>query len=376
MANFAINLLFVCVSASLGVECFGILKSVANRLYFRTHFSMHAATIRRTHLNKYSNFSSFGDESLSVDIGYHSNIASIVHDSVYPSVTAGPIAEEYTRILPSDPHIFGFSYLGTIMRPHGVHGAMKISVISSSVEDGQLTVLMKNATDLYMRYPTHRWSRMVQIASDMKRFRKNLYLLKLKDIDSPEAVKLLRGCELYVAKTELKSALPNEELAATDLIGLKCFLRSESGQNNISASIHAANALALPSSGDAYIGTITRVMLPEELCAGRLKQSAIMHPVIEIDMENTKLQTGWREKVLVPFVSEIIQSYNLQSREMIVRNFPNVLISRFIEKKRVSAKVAQIAVLSSLNSEVNMSTVIATHLISPREAVTSHTDIS
>ena len=103
--------------------------------------------------------------------------------------------------------------IGVITRPHGVLGEMKVYPVTDDIKR------FKGMKEILMGPPEGRKGGLSTEKIEGVRFQKNMVLLKLSGIDSPEDARKLSQYQLYV-KREDAIPLYENEYFVKDLIGL------------------------------------------------------------------------------------------------------------------------------------------------------------
>lgn len=111
--------------------------------------------------------------------------------------------------------------IGVITRPHGVLGEMKVYPVTDDIKR------FKGMKEILMGPPEGRKGGLSTEKIEGVRFQKNMVLLKLSGIDSPEDARKLSQYQLYV-KREDAIPLYENEYFVKDLIGLDVI--SEKGE--------------------------------------------------------------------------------------------------------------------------------------------------
>ena len=105
-----------------------------------------------------------------------------------------------------------FYRIGVIVRPHGVHGAVKVEPLTDSSKR------FRNLTDAYLEM--HGEHRPVQLC--VTSVAPDAVILTVKGTETPEAANTLRGAYLCVDR-EHRVKLPKDSYFVTDLIGCETF---------------------------------------------------------------------------------------------------------------------------------------------------------
>ena len=111
--------------------------------------------------------------------------------------------------------------IGVITRPHGVLGEMKVYPVTDDIKR------FKGMKEILMGPPEGQKGDLSTVRVEGVRFQKNMVLLKLSGIESPEEARKLSQYQLYV-KREDAIPLSDGEYYVSDLIGLSVL--SEKGE--------------------------------------------------------------------------------------------------------------------------------------------------
>ena len=103
--------------------------------------------------------------------------------------------------------------IGVITRPHGVLGEMKVYPVTDDIKR------FKGMKEILIGPPEGKGKSLSTMKIEGVRFQKNMVLLKLSGIDSPEDARKLSQYQLYV-KREDAIPLSEDEYYVKDLIGL------------------------------------------------------------------------------------------------------------------------------------------------------------
>ena len=114
-----------------------------------------------------------------------------------------------------------FFRIGVITRPHGVLGEMKVYPVTDDIKR------FKGMKEILMGPPEGQKGDLSTVKVEGVRFQKNMVLLKLSGIESPEEARKLSQYQLYV-KREDAIPLSDGEYYVSDLIGLTVL--SEKGE--------------------------------------------------------------------------------------------------------------------------------------------------
>ena len=125
---------------------------------------------------------------------------------------------------PYDPTTYGYTELGTILGPHGVHGLVKVSAVTDFPER------LCTPGIRHLKAPNRRSPREIRIVEGRHRL-KDEYLVKLEQVgDRNDALKL-RGSVLYSRQEERPKGMNKNEYLITDLVKLEVRLVTGYGED-------------------------------------------------------------------------------------------------------------------------------------------------
>lgn len=207
---------------------------------------------------------------------------------------------------PYDPTTYGYTELGTILGPHGVHGLLKIAAVTDFPER-----LCKPGIR-HLKAQNRRSPREIRLLEGRHRL-KNEYLVKFEGVsDRNEAVKL-RGSVLFARQEERPEDLGEDEYLVTDLVGLDVQLVTGYGEDDIEdEDVESDDGDVVDSSsmGGKFVGVIRGVVLAEEMCS----IPGLGQDLLEVVLPRGKLGTpSWRDElVLIPLVPSIVPTVDIE----------------------------------------------------------------
>mmetsp|Transcript_11432 Transcript_11432/g.17298 ORF Transcript_11432/g.17298 Transcript_11432/m.17298 type:complete len:431 (+) Transcript_11432:131-1423(+) len=236
---------------------------------------------------------------------------------------------------PYDPTTYGYTELGTILGPHGVHGLVKVSAVTDFPER-----LCKPGIR-HLKAPNRRSPREIRIVEGRHRLKEE-YLVKLEQVgDRNDALKL-RGSILYARQEERPDTMDDNEYLITDLVGLEVRLVTGYGEdadeleedyNGITRSDEGEQNDALSGK---FVGVIGGIVLGEEMCS----VPGLGQDLLEIVLPKGKQGTpSWRdEMVLIPFVPSIVPTIDIET-EVIYINPPKGLLDlTYVKEEKIRIK--------------------------------------
>eukprot|EP00871_Galdieria_phlegrea_P003415 jgi/Galph1/4074/GphlegSOOS_G2746.1 len=176
---------------------------------------------------------------------------------------------------PYSPESFGFSQVGIIKGAHGVRGELK--VISTS-DFAEIRLVKKGKR--YLVRPPRKYPRPVFLVNGRKASQENMFIIRLKHVDSREQALELRGTQLFVRSGEALE-LQQEEYLAKSLIGLKAW------------DIQTTQLL----------GKVVNVYTREEVLSYSIQGA---QDLLELQLED-------RRFVYIPFVKALIPEIDLEN---------------------------------------------------------------
>lgn len=194
--------------------------------------------------------------------------------------------------------------IGTIIGPHGVHGALKLS----SITDFPQQRLCQSGTR-HLKPPNRRSPRQVTLTEG--RLFQNppagsdanpIYLIQLDGVEGRDDATKLKGCVLYCLEEEtIEEYLAKDEYIVSDLVGLNVFL-SQDSEDAIGKGFE-----------DLFVGFIDGVVLGSDMCT----IPGLGQDMLEIALPNEHGVQG-DDRVLVPFVPQIVSSVDLEGRMVVI----------------------------------------------------------
>lgn len=245
---------------------------------------------------------------------------------------------------PYDPTTYGYTELGTILGPHGVHGLMKVAAVTDFPER-----LCKPGIR-HLKAPNRRSPREIRIVEGRHRL-KDEYLVKLEQVgDRNEALKL-RGSVLYARQEERPEDMGDDEYLITDLVNMEVRLvtgygedfndddetSSEIQQDSLDSNeLNDDGDLSEDSLGGKFVGIVGGVVMGEEMCS----IPGLGQDLLEIILPRGERGTpSWKDElVLIPFVPQIVSTVDLE-RKIIFLNPPAGLLDlTYIKEEKTRIK--------------------------------------
>ena len=249
---------------------------------------------------------------------------------------------------PYDPTTYGYTELGTILGPHGVHGLVKVSAVTDFPER------LCTPGIRHLKAPNRRSPREIRIVEGRHRL-KDEYLVKLEQVgDRNDALKL-RGSVLYSRQEERPKGMNKNEYLITDLVKLEVRLVTGYGEDyddeadgdydessfdqdsndQEEQNEMTVNETSKDTLGGKFVGIVEGVVLGEEMCS----IPGLGQDLLEILLPRGERGTpSWKDElVLIPFVPEIVPTVDIE-REIIYINPPGGLLDlTYIkeEKRRI-----------------------------------------
>ncbi len=230
---------------------------------------------------------------------------------------------------PYDPTTYGYTELGTILGPHGVHGLVKIAAVTDFPER------LCQPGIRHLKAPNRRSPREIRLVEGRHRL-KNEYLIKFDSVgDRNEALKL-RGSVLYARQEERPENMGDDEYLVTDLVDLEVRLVTGYGEDDYEDeeegkydneqdlnSIVDGTDGALeggdekqPSMGGKFVGIVNGVVLAEEMCA----IPGLGQDLLELRLPRGRFGTpSWKDElVLIPLVPSIVTTVDIERKVMYI----------------------------------------------------------
>ena len=221
-------------------------------------------------------------------------------------------------------HVSCQIFIGTIIGPHGVHGALKVS----SITDFPQQRLCESGVR-HLKPPNRRSPRQVTLTEG--RFFQNppagsdsnpIYLIQLQGVEGRDDAAKLKGCVLYCLQEEtVDDYLEHDEYIVSDLIGLNVFL-SEDSEDAIGKGFE-----------DLFVGFIGGVVLGADICT----IPGLGQDMLEIALPSEEGGQS-EDKVLVPFVPQIVKSVDLKKKMVVIDPPPGLLELSYRREVKVKIK--------------------------------------
>lgn len=233
-----------------------------------------------------------------------------------------------TEIDPYDPTTYGFTELGTILGPHGVHGEMKIDAATFF---GQERLCPPEPLTRHLKMPNRRSPREVTLLAGRLQT-DNIYLVRLEGVRDRDAARKLRGAVLYAREEERPVDLHEGEYLLSDLVGCEVFL-DEAYEGDDDDDDDNEEDLA-----GAFVGTVVGIVLADEMCS----IPGLGSDLLEISLPRSNVD-GVRhsfedELVLVPFVKQLVPRVDQDAREIYVDPPPGLLDLTYVRQDNVKIK--------------------------------------
>lgn len=255
-----------------------------------------------------------------------------------------------STIDPYDPTTYGYVELGTILGAHGVHGLVKLSAVTGFPIERLCQPGVR-----HLKAPNRRSPREVRLMEGRLRL-DDEYLVRLEGVEGRNEANRLRGSVLYARQEERPEELGEDEFMVTDLAGLDVHLVTGYGEDSFEQDdkedgdtfnvketdgVGAGVDLEMDMeeterSKGTFVGTVRGIILAEEMCS----IPGLGHDMLEIILPRGENGTpSWRdEMVLVPIVSAIVPTIDLE-REVIYIDPPDGLLDlRYVQEEKVRIK--------------------------------------
>lgn len=192
------------------------------------------------------------------------------------------------------PQLDDLIEIGTIVAPQGLKGEVRVYPASDFPERFEEEGLR------WLQYPNQSKPQPIHLLQGRPIAGKGLYVIQLEGIDNRDQAEMLRHCKLFVERSN-RPLLEEDEYHVDELIDLEVF-HHETGE---------------------AIGIVTDIYR-----AGHdLLEVKLYHP---LQSKKTKAQKSQKspkliEKVMIPFVKEIVPVVNLETRRLEVAPPPGLL---------------------------------------------------
>lgn len=218
--------------------------------------------------------------------------------------------QNQSAIIPSDPFTFGYSQIGTIGSPHGIHGELKVNMDTDFAADR-----LQQGLYLHVKRPNRLTPRPIRIESGRKQAG-NTYLVKFECVNSRLGAAAFKSYGVFV-RLDDRPTLQTDEYLVRDLVGMNCY-REEL------ETVKAGKVIA--PSVSVLVGQVVGVVPPDELCDPAMAK--LMHAMLEI------LLAGNEDKLcLIPLVPSIVTSVDIKTNRIIIDPPSGLLDFTYLQKK-------------------------------------------
>ncbi|MEP6490284.1 ribosome maturation factor RimM [Microcoleus vaginatus GB2-A3] len=151
---------------------------------------------------------------------------------------------------------------------------------------------------------------------------KGLYAVELEGVEDRDSAEALRGCKLFVEKTD-RPYLESDEFYVQDLIGMEVF-------NQLTGEFLGKVSDIIPAGND-LLEVETNLTPPETVAAELEKPKQPETPKANADPRNTRKPRNIRvkepksTKILIPFVEEIVPVVDLEQGRIEIVPPPGLL---------------------------------------------------
>ena len=227
-----------------------------------------------------------------------------------PEAAVNIFFQNQSAIIPSDPFTFGYSQIGTIGSPHGIHGELKVNMDTDFAADR-----LQQGLYLHVKRPNRLTPRPIRIESGRKQAG-NTYLVKFECVNSRLGAAAFKSYGVFV-RLDDRPTLQTDEYLVRDLVGMNCY-REES------EIIKAGKVIAQAKS--VLVGQVVGVVPPDELCDPAMAK--LMHAMLEI------LIAGTEDKLcLIPLVPSIVTSVDIKTNGIVIDPPAGLLDFTYLQKK-------------------------------------------
>ena len=151
-----------------------------------------------------------------------------------------------------------------------------------------------------------------------------IYLIQLQGVEGRDDASKLKGCVLYCLQEEtVDDYLEKDEYIVSDLIGLNVYLSQDSEQ-----------AAGQSRFEDLFIGYIDGVVLGSDMCT----IPGLGQDMLEIALPSIHGGQSTDDRVLVPFVPQIVVSVDLKGRMAVIDPPPGLLELSYRREHKVKIK--------------------------------------
>ena len=218
--------------------------------------------------------------------------------------------QNQSAIIPSDPFTFGYSQIGTIGSPHGIHGELKVNMDTDFAADR-----LQQGLYLHVKRPNRLTPRPIRIESGRKQAG-NTYLVKFECVNSRLGAAAFKSYGVFV-RLDDRPTLQTDEYLVRDLVGMNCY-REESETTKAGKVIDPSRSV--------LVGQVVGVVPPDELCDPAMAK--LMHAMLEIQIAGTE-----DKLCLIPLVPSIVTSVDIKTNRIIIDPPSGLLDFTYLQKK-------------------------------------------
>ena len=237
---------------------------------------------------------------------------------------------------PYDPSTYGYTELGTIIGPHGVHGLLKIAAVTDFPER------LCSPGIRHLKAPNRRSPREITLLEGRHRL-KNEYLIKFEGVSERNEAVNLRGSVLYARQEERPKSIGENEYLVTELVGLEVRLVTGYGEEDIKDIDDGADLKGNLSQenkdkniGGRFVGTIQGVVLAEEMCTIPGLGQDLLEVVLPRGRHGT---ASWKDElVLIPLVPSIVPTVDIERRIIYINPPGGLLDLTYVREDNVRIK--------------------------------------
>jgi 16S rRNA processing protein RimM len=204
--------------------------------------------------------------------------------------------------------------IGTIVGAQGLDGEVRVYPNSDFperfIEPGKRWLLYPNKTE----------PESIEFLGGRYIPGKGLYAVELEEVEDRESAEALRGCKLFVEKTD-RPYLEPDEFYVQDLLGMQVF-------NQLTGEILGIVTDIIPAGNDLL--EVETNPAPAEITPAETEQSEAPKSEIEHKYSRRKKQKprppkSKSTKVLIPFVNEIVPVVDLEQGRIEISPPPGLL---------------------------------------------------
>jgi 16S rRNA processing protein RimM len=193
--------------------------------------------------------------------------------------------------------------IGTIVAPQGLGGQLRV------LSNTDFPERFENSGRRWLQVPGKQELQAVELLAGRCIPGKNLYVIQLEELENREQAEALRGCKLFVRKSD-RPQLPANEYHVSDLINLEVY-------NQLTRKIIGVVTDILWAGND-----LLEVKLHQQTESEKVSS---VKPALASQKRKLKQKKQKQATVLIPFVREIVPVVDLEGGRLEINPPPGLL---------------------------------------------------